>query len=437
MVPVCLCPGKLRHSNHSSAVICVYKVNAACGREGTLGYLCPSVVNKPTSIEAWLTELGQPSADRDYQPGHERMQQLLAGLMLRHPPLRIRIAGTNGKGSTAFMLAAALQSAGLKVGLYTSPHILEFNERIRINGIPVEHDELLAGLSCIMPLAHRAAASYFETATALALAQFSQAAVDVEILEAGVGARLDATTAITADMALITPIALDHQNWLGETIADIAKEKSHVMQGCRFSISAPQCDDVAKELRAFNPDMLCCDRNSTWNDLSMPGLHQQINASLAWAAVQQLKPTISAIDLETARQAIVRCTVPGRLQHMRMGKADVWLDAAHNRHAVEALLPSLKKLADPFDAILVFTREDRSLADCMPMLKAYARVVISNHGSLEQADAALTPATALQAAINSNPEGKFLALGSFTTVAAILHSCPEMEPDDISEINGR
>jgi len=401
-------------------------MNRACERESALGHLRLSVSKKPAHIEAWLAELGNPSADRDYQPGHERMQQLLAGLILHRPRLRIRIAGTNGKGSTAFMLSAALQSAGLKVGLYTSPHILEFNERIRINGAPVDHADLLAGLERIMPLARAAGASYFETATALALNQFSQAVVDVEILEAGVGARLDATTAVPADMALITPIALDHQNWLGDSITEIAKEKAHAMQDCRYLISAPQCDDIVAVLRTFNPDICFCGTDSTWNDLAVAGMHQQINASLAWAAVQQLRTEISSLSPGAARAAMSQCRVPGRLQHMRMGKADVWLDAAHNRHAVEALLPSLKKLADPFDAILVFTREDRSLADCIALLKPYARQIISNHGCPEQADATLSPATALQAAIDSSPEGKFLALGSFTTVAAVLRSCPEM-----------
>jgi len=376
------------------------------------------VVNKPANIEAWLAELGNPSADRDYQPGHARMLAVLDGLDCQTPKLRIRIAGTNGKGSTAFMLAAALQSAGLKVGLYTSPHILEFNERIRINGIPVENARLLDGLERIMPLARKAGASYFETATALALDQFSRAAVDVEILEAGVGARLDATTAIPADMALITPVALDHQNWLGDSIAQIAHEKAHAMQGCKDCISAAQHAEIADVLSAFNPSIrFCSSEHDAWAELAASGLHQHVNASLAWAAVQQLSRTMPGIDLQTARHSIKQCAVPGRLQHVCIGQADIWLDAAHNRHAVETLLPSLKQLADPFDAILVFTREDRSLDDTLALLAPYAKRLISNHD-----DASLTPASAFQAEMKRQSNGKFLALGSFTTVAAILRS---------------
>ncbi|MDX8398072.1 MAG: bifunctional folylpolyglutamate synthase/dihydrofolate synthase, partial [Mariprofundaceae bacterium] len=192
---------------------------------------------KPQSIDSWLAQLGQPNADRDYKPGHERMLDLLKPLTCTRPKLRIRIAGTNGKGSTAFMLAAGLQAAGLKVGLYSSPHVLSFNERIRINGAEISDQALLTLLTGIMPIALDVGASYFEVATALALQHFSQTEVDVEILEAGVGARLDATTAVTADMALITPIGLDHEAWLGNTILQVAQEKSYALKGCRWALS--------------------------------------------------------------------------------------------------------------------------------------------------------------------------------------------------------
>lgn len=348
------------------------------------------------------------------------MLELLAGMEPFRPRLRIRIAGTNGKGSTAFMLAAALQAHGLKVGLYTSPHILSFNERIRINGEPVANTALLASLDRIMPVAKAAGASYFETATALALDQFRLANVDVEILEAGVGARLDATTAIPADLAVITPIALDHQDWLGDHITAIADEKSYVMKDCSMAISAPQDPDVEAVLRAFNPDMRVCAIDPSWPPLAVPGQHQQGNASLALACCQQLQSRIATLDLDLARRAITRCHVPGRLQQIHIGQAQIWLDAAHNHHAVAALLPSLPALADPFDAILVFTRQDRSLADALPLLEPFTRQLISNDTSAHQTDQLATDA--LQQAIQQHPAGRFLVLGSFTTVAAILQS---------------
>jgi len=373
--------------------------------------------DKPLNIEAWLEQLGQPSADRDYLPGHARMQALLSGICQHRPRLRIRIAGTNGKGSTAFMLAAALESAGLTVGLYTSPHILRFNERIRIQGEPVHDDVLHAAMQRLMPAALQAGASYFETATALALEIFASAKVDVEILEAGVGARLDATTAVPADMALITPIGLDHQVWLGNTVVAVASEKAYVMQGCRWSISAPQSPQVAAVLQAFDSDVKYCDV-IPWPQLAVAGRHQQTNASLAYAAVQQLYDMLPDMDLTIARQAIAACRVPGRLQPIQIGTANVWLDAAHNRHAIEALLPSLGALADPFDAILVFTREDRSLEQELVLLAPYAREIIHRRGDAGGDTHAAV--RALQQSIARNPHGSFLVLGSFITVAAIL-----------------
>ncbi|MBN4076943.1 bifunctional folylpolyglutamate synthase/dihydrofolate synthase [Mariprofundus ferrooxydans] len=388
--------------------------------------------SKPADIEQWLEALGNPSADRDYKPGHERLLKLLSPLDLHRPRLRIRIAGTNGKGSTAFMLAAALTACGFKVGLYTSPHILAFNERIRINGTPAATAQLWQGMKLLMPIAIEAGASYFETATALALKQFSEARVDVEILEAGVGARLDATTAVAASMALITPIALDHQNWLGDTVTEIAAEKAHAMAGCEYCISAPQSTEVAQVLSAFHAGVSFCSVAPTvWQNLIATGIHQRMNASLAYAAIEHLQAEFPAIDLSAAQQAIVQCQIPGRLQQMHIGEANVWLDAAHNNHAIEALLASLPALLDSlamdaFDAILVFTRSDRSLKAMLPQLKAYTGRLISNDDPAWPTEAqtykTATPDIILQHEIQRKPQGLFLVLGSFTTVAAIQKS---------------
>ncbi|MDX8384332.1 MAG: bifunctional folylpolyglutamate synthase/dihydrofolate synthase, partial [Ghiorsea sp.] len=139
--------------------------------------------DKPTNIDAWLSKLGQPQADRDYTPGHQRVQDLLlalqkSGKQLHTPKLRIRLAGTNGKGSTAHFLAHALQATGLKVGLYTSPHISSFHERINIQGEAIDDLRLTALMAEVMPLALKVGTSYFETATALALLAFSMEDVD-------------------------------------------------------------------------------------------------------------------------------------------------------------------------------------------------------------------------------------------------------------------
>ena len=379
---------------------------------------------KPQSIEQWLAALGNPSADRDYVPGHERVRQLLSHIHDHQPRLRIRVAGTNGKGSTSNMLATALQACGLKVGLYTSPHLLDFNERIRINGVPITDEKLQQSLEKLMPAALACGASYFETATALALDQFAQQPVDVEILEAGVGARLDATTAIAADMALITPIGIDHQAWLGDTLEAIAEEKAFVMQDCSFCISAPQQPEVSRILAAFNPRLVTA-ATTAWQSLAAPGRHQQINASLAYAAVSTLAQAQRIdCDLDKAKTAIASCQIPGRLQKINIGDATVCLDAAHNRHAIEALLPSLAGLADPFDAILVLTREDRSLREEISLLEPWCKQVVYKAGGAGAGE----PTEQLQQLLSIYPHGSLLVLGSFITVAEILRNRDQLQP---------
>jgi len=347
------------------------------------------------------------------------MHALLAEMNLNRPRLRIRIAGTNGKGSTAFMLAQALQAAGLAVGLYTSPHIHVFNERIRINGRQMADADIIPVLEGIVSTAPDIGASYFEVATALALSLFSRARVDVEILEAGVGARLDATTVVPADMAVITPIALDHQAWLGETLAAIADEKAYAMHDCRWAISAPQADDVAEILLRHRPDMEFISATEGMPPLKISGDHQHGNASLAYAAIRHLcvEGGVES-DLPAMMSAIADTQVPGRLQYIRWNRCDFWLDAAHNMHAVQALLSSLPTLADPFDAILVFTREDRDLTEALPLLRPFTRRLVAQQDPTGCCDAYYDGLRdALEAEVAGKESGSFLVLGSFTSVA--------------------
>ena len=378
--------------------------------------------NTSEQIQAFIRSLDNPLLDMDYHPGLERVKAVLSHYSLRRPKLRIRIAGTNGKGSTGYFLESAFRAAGFTTGFYTSPHILRFNERIRINGIPANDALLTPLLTDMLDIGKKCGASPFELATALAINTFNQADVDIEILECGLGARLDATTAVPADMALITPIALDHQAWLGDSLQKIAYEKSYVMQGCEFSISVPQDQEISDVLVAFNPELLTCEIRP-WEKLSAPGQHQQINASLAYAAIMALTQAQRIdCDLDKAQAAIAACQVPGRLQQLSINDASIWLDAAHNRHAIEALLPSLTSLADPFDAILVFTREDRTLADAIHLLQPYSRQIIYKTGGA----AAGEPIEQLRQQLAINPHGSFLVLGSFITVANILRNSGQL-----------
>ncbi len=373
--------------------------------------------SKPCSVDAWLEKLGQPAADRNYLPGHARIHALLQSFPLHRPKLRVRVAGTNGKGSTCFMLAQALQHAGFTVGLYTSPHILRFHERIRVQHTPISDADLHALLERVMPEALRVGASYFEVATVLAWLYFSEQQVDVEILEAGVGARLDATTALDADVGVLTPIGLDHEAWLGTDLMAIAAEKAHVFHGCTVQVSAQQDASVQAWLEDAYADVCMADPCATQPD-ALLGMHQRINAGVALKVLDVLRSKqLLEVSPREADASIMQTTIVGRLQEVRYGEAKLLLDAAHNRHAVEALLPYLMQQA-LFDAILVYTRDDRDLCDCFSLLKPCGRLLLSDRMG---ADVCIdTVEGALQHVLEQQPQARILVLGSFLTVASCL-----------------
>jgi len=383
------------------------------------------VGDKPRKIETWLNELGLPTADRDYKPGHERVLTLMTrlqeeGFVFHRPKLRIRVAGTNGKGSTAIFLASALQVNQLKVGLYTSPHISNFNERIQVQGKLIRDAELLSLLGKVMPLALSTQTSYFETATVLALLHFSMQKVDVEILEAGVGAKLDATTAVAADIGILTPVALDHQDWLGNNLLAIAREKSFVFQSCALKLSTQQ-ESVVREV--LQQEGLAVQYTKPYEKpLAMIGEHQKVNAGLAWETLSAIQgmgsPVSKAINLNASEQVIQSTLVVGRLQYLRFNQHHFWLDAAHNEHAVHQLIASLVSMKQSFDVIFLCTREDRDLSMCVPQLQTLTHKVVVMTGASPH------PYTSVSQALSSEvPQlnaGRFLVLGSFITLGETL-----------------
>ncbi len=167
---------------------------------------------------------------RGIVPGLERVRALLEHLDNPHHHLRsIHIAGTNGKGTVSSVLASILMEAGETVGLYTSPHIRRFNERIRINGVPISNEEIATLFHNIEPVADRIGATFFEITTVMALSKFSKQS-SICVLECGLGGRFDATNVVTPDVAIITSIDYDHQEWLGSTLEQIAFEKAGIIK---------------------------------------------------------------------------------------------------------------------------------------------------------------------------------------------------------------
>lgn len=296
--------------------------------------------------------------------GLERIEGLLDAL--GHPEQRYRlvqVGGTNGKGSVSAMLAAMLKAAGHRVGLYTSPHLVSFRERIRVDGEPIPEDGVVDGVEALGTLVARLDATTFEATTALALDHFAHEAVDVAVLEVGLGGRLDATTVGSPDVAVIARIDLDHQAVLGATLEAIAVEKAAIIRG-GIAISAAQAPEaerviVARAAAVGIPLMLegrdlsvSVDRRDAdgqrltctgpgWSltglELAMPGSFQPPNALLAVAAARELGAGEAAM-----RAGLARAWWPGRFQVLRRARGFLVLDGAHNPAGARALAVSLR-----------------------------------------------------------------------------------------------
>ena len=229
-----------------------------------------------------------------YKPGIEKMQAFAAHLGNPQQDFAsIHIAGTNGKGSTSHMLAAALQSMGHKVGLYTSPHLLDFSERIRINGKVVDQSFIIDFVLNHKDYFIAQQLSFFEITVGMALAYFSQEQVDYAVVEVGLGGRLDATNIITPKLAVITNIGLDHTEFLGDSMADIAREKAGVIKadipvvvGETTPITLPVFEAKA---RAQNAALILVEQQQVPDfPIDLLGSYQEQNRRTAFTALKTL-----------------------------------------------------------------------------------------------------------------------------------------------------
>lgn len=260
----------------------------------------------------------------------------------------IHIAGTNGKGSTAALVAAALERHGVRTGLYTSPHLVSFRERIRVDGEPISEAAVVAWTDHLRPVIEREQATFFEATTAIAFADFAARGVEVAVVEVGLGGRLDSTNVISPMVAAVTHIALDHQKYLGDSIEAIAREKAAIAKpGIPFVIGEPdpvlahRLADAATEHRPSTIDLVRPD--AEWTDaLELRGPHQRRNAAVALAILRRLPSPLIPAEA-TIQEAFARVRVAGRFD--RRGR---WLyDVAHNPDGIRTLVRALEAEATP------------------------------------------------------------------------------------------
>lgn len=299
-----------------------------------------------------------------YKPGLENTLRLMAHVGNPHEHLRaIHIAGTNGKGSTCHIIAAALQASGLKVGLYTSPHLIDLRERIRINGTPIPESEVVGFIEQNRDFLDTAQPSFFETMTAMAFAWFVAQGVDIAVVEVGLGGRLDSTNVITPILSVITNIGMDHTEFLGNTLSKIAKEKAGIIkQGvpCVIGESHPQTMNVflskAQECHselyfADQCEYLRRTRLKVAPECELKGNYQEHNLQTAFVALRALKVSNMAISNGFAHV----CTMTGLRGRWEIlsEKPLTICDTGHNSHGIQYVARQLKELTNP-DIWIVF-----------------------------------------------------------------------------------
>ena len=249
----------------------------------------------------------------------------------------IHVAGTNGKGSVCAMIDSVARAQGRNSGLFTSPHLVTFRERIRVNGEMISEEAVAAGLTKIRDLVANwePHPTFFEITTALALKHFSEARIDVVVLETGLGGRLDATNAVQSNVAVITPIALDHQKWLGDSLDKISGEKAGIIKRKVPVVSAPQLPAAEDVIRAraaeHKAPVTFVTQGYEETPIALPGAHQKQNAAIALAALR-----VAGVEIDDT--AIIRGLLavewPARFQRWDQS---TFIDGAHNPAAARIL----------------------------------------------------------------------------------------------------
>lgn len=314
-----------------------------------------------------------------YKPGLENTLRLMAHVGNPHTQLRaIHVAGTNGKGSTSHLIAAALQASGLKVGLFTSPHLVSLTERIRINGQPIPEAYIADFIEQNKDFLDTLQPSFFETMTAMAFAYFVQQKVDIAVVEVGLGGRLDSTNVLTPILSVITNIGLDHTEFLGNTLTQIAREKAGIIkpnipvvigeshpqtmnvflakaQECGSEIYfADQCEYLRRTRLRFAPD---CE---------LKGNYQEHNLQTAFVALRAISIQLSAIR-EGFAKVCTMTGLRGRWETLNEHPLTI-CDTGHNSHGIQYVARQLKELTNPHIYIVFGMVNDKDTDVVMRLL---------------------------------------------------------------------
>ncbi|MEA3345560.1 MAG: folylpolyglutamate synthase/dihydrofolate synthase family protein [Chloroflexota bacterium] len=340
-----------------------------------------------------------------------RMERLLASLHNPHRRFRsLHIAGTKGKGSTAAISESILRAAGHKTGLYTSPHLHTFRERIQVEGRLIPEREVALLVERLQPFVSQVEGlTTFEIITALAFLYFAHKGVELAVLEVGLGGRLDATNVITPSVSIITSLSYDHTTILGDSLSEIAREKGGIIKPGIPVVSAPQseealavieqiCEERDSALTLVGRDWRWDSKDATWEGQSfsadptfqssgealsleywipLVGRHQLVNATVVLAAMEQLREQGLRISQSSIHEGLRKVRWPGRLEVLSQ-RPWVVVDGAHNRDSAQKLRSALEELFPHRHLFLIFaTYRDKDIAGMLEVLLPIAQEVIT------------------------------------------------------------
>lgn len=250
------------------------------------------------------------------------------------------VAGTNGKGSVCAMMDRVARSCGMRTALFTSPHLIDYRERMRVSGEMISEERCAELLTEIREVCEKLEThpTFFEITLAVAMRWFREREAELIILETGMGGRLDATTAVPADVCVITPIGMDHTQWLGDTLGKVAAEKAGIFLEGVPAISSPQEEEarkvLEKEANERRTPLVFIDEPAEGYGIALAGAHQKWNAALALAALHALG---IRLGYESVADGLSKVKWPGRFERLESEGTEIILDGAHNPHAAKVL----------------------------------------------------------------------------------------------------
>ncbi len=413
------------------------------------------------SLLTWLERIERLHA-KPIDLGLDRVCAVADRLDLQFRIPAIIVGGTNGKGSTCAMLDAILRAAGYCVGLYTSPHLLRFNERARVDGVDTGDAALVTQFEAVEAARGDTTLTYFEFTTLAILRLFSQSRLDVAVLEVGLGGRLDAVNIVDADVSIVTSIALDHMDYLGATRDKIGFEKAHIYRHGRPAICSdpepPQslldhAQAIGADLWRFGRDFNYQGDRQQWayggrhlRRASLPypalrGANQLLNASGALAALEAMAPRLP-VSQQAVRQGLLTVQLPARFQVLP-GQPAIVLDVAHNPHAAAVLAQNLDMMGFYPQTHAVFGMlRDKDIAGVVkrvsdridhwyiastPGVRGASATNVAHVVRAAAPDSSLTEHASFAAAFaaareRAKADDRILAFGSFLSVAEVLRA---------------